>query len=232
MKTISIKTINEVKLKKMKNVFRPMRLFALMLVASSSFCFTACSDDDDTKDPNEINSSVMFGDYKGKMTSCNITTQEKEEAEPGMDVSATIENNTVRFDKFPIKDIVLSIVKDEDLANQIVEAVGDVNYDMEYVPILTAAKDSIMMKLNPESLKLTVTMPAENEDEDAQSLVVEVQVVASEKKAGYAVKDGNLKFNIDAIKVMLGEGEDQQEFTDFVPTSFHFDMNQYRASQY
>ena len=71
----------------MKNVFRPMRLFALMLVASSSFCFTACSDDDDTKDPNEINSSVMFGDYKGKMTSCNITTQEKEEAEPGMDVS-------------------------------------------------------------------------------------------------------------------------------------------------
>lgn len=218
----------------MRKVFRPMQLFALMLVAGCSFCFTACSDDDDVKDPNEIDTSVMFGDYKGKMTSLNIAAHEGDdengEAEPGIDVSATIENNTVRFEKFPIKDIVLSIVNDEDLANQIVEAVGDVNYNIEYVPALTAANDSIMMNLNPEPLKLTVTMPAENEGEEAQSLVVEVEVVAGEKKAGYAVENGNLKFNIDATKVMLGEGEDRQEFTGFVPTSFHFDMNQYRVS--
>lgn len=218
----------------MRKVFRHMQLFALMLVAGSSFCFTACSDDDDIKDPNEIDTSVMFGDYKGKMTSWNIAAHEWDgengESEPGIDVSATIENNTVRFEKFPIKDIVLSIVKDEDLANQIVEAVGDVNYDIEYVPAFTAAKDSIMMNLNPEPLKLTVTMPAENEGGEVQSLVVEVQVAAGEKKAGYAVDNGNLKFNIDAIKVMLGEGEGRQEFTGFVPTSFHFDMNQNRIS--
>lgn len=219
---------------KMRKVFRPMQLFALMLLAGCSLCFTACSDDDDVKDPNEIDTSVMFGDYKGKMTSLNIAAHEGDdengEAEPGIDVSATIENNTVRFEKFPIKDIVLSIVNDEDLANQIVEAVGDVNYNIEYVPALTAANDSIMMNLNPGPLKLTVTMPAENEGEEAQSLVVEVEVVAGEKKAGYAVENGNLKFNIDATKVMLGEGEDRQEFTGFVPTSFHFDMNQSRVS--
>lgn len=218
----------------MRKVFKPMQLFALMLVAGCSFCFTACSDDDDIKDPNKIKTSVMFGDYKGKMTSWNIAAHEGEgendESEPGIDVSATIVNNTVHFEKFPIKDIVLSIVKDENLANQIVEAVGDVNYDVEYVPALTAAKDSIMMNLNPKPLKLTVTMPAENEGEEAQSLVVEVQVAAGEKKAGYAIENGNLKFYIDATKVMLGEGEDRQEFTGFVPTSFHFDMNQNRIS--
>ena len=211
-----------------------MQLFALMLVAGCSFCLTACSDDDDVKNPNEIDTSVMFGDYTGKMISLNITAHEGEdengETESGIDVSATIENDTVRFEKFPIKDIVLSIVNDEDLANQIVEAVGDVNYSIGYEPALTAANDSIMMNLNPEPLKLTVTMPAENEGEEAQSLVVEVKVVAGEKKAGYAVENGNLKFNIDATKVMLGEGEEQQEFTGFVPTSFHFDMNQYRVS--
>lgn len=213
-----------------------MQLFALMLVAGCSLCFTACSDDDDVKDPNEIDTSVMYGDYKGKMISCNIAAHEGNgengEAEPGVDVSATIENNTMRFEKFPIKDIVLSIIKDEDLANKIVEAVGDVNYNVEYVPTLTAAKDSIMITLNPEPLMLTVTMPAENEGEEAQSLVVEVQVEAGEKNAGYAVEDGNLKFNIDVTKVMLGEGEDQQEFTGFVPTSLHFDMNQHRVSHY
>lgn len=211
-----------------------MQLFALMLVAGCSFCFTACSDDDDIKTPNEINTSVMFGDYKGKMTFWNIAAHEGEDgnevSEPGMDVSATIENNTVRFENFPIKDIVLSIVKDEDLANQIVESVGDVNYDVAYVPALTAAKDSIMMNMNPEPLKLTMTMPAENEGGEAQSLVVEVQVVAGEKKAGYAIENGNLKFYIDVTKVILGEGEDRQEFTGFVPTSLHFDMNQNRIS--
>lgn len=230
---MSANIINDSELKKMRNILRPMQIFALMLVAGCSFCFTACSDDDDIKDPNEINTSVMFGDYKGKMTSWNIAAHEgedgNEESESGMDVSATIENNIVRFEKFPIKDIVLSIVKDEDLTNRIVQAVGDVNYEVEYVPVLTAAKDSIMMNLNPEPLKLTLTMPAENEGEEAQSLAVEVQVVAGEKKAGYAVENGNLKFYIDVTKVMLGEGEEQQEFTDFVPTSFHFDMNQYRV---
>lgn len=219
----------------MKKVFRPIQLFALMLVAGSSFCFTACSDGDDIKNPTEITTSVMFGEYKGKVTSWNIAAHEEdgetEETAPGVDVSAKIANNTVCFEKFPINDIVLSIVKDENLANQIVEAVGDVNYDLEYVPTLTAAKDSIMMVLNPEPLKLTVAMPTENEDEEAQSLVIEVQVVAGEKQAAYAVKNGNLKFYIDVTKVMLGEGENQQEFTDFVPTSFHFDMNQYRVSQ-
>lgn len=228
------KMINNFKLKKMKKFFKPMQLFALMLVAGCSFCFTSCSDDDDTKDPNEINTSVMFGDYNGKMTSYNIAAHEADDenegTEPGTDVLATIENNTVRFEKFPIKDIVLSIVKDENLADQIVEAVGDVNYDMEYIPTLTAEKDSIMMKLNPKPLKLTVQMPAENEGEEAQSLVVEVQIAAGEKEAGYAVETGNLKFYIDATKVMLGEGENQQEFTGFVPTSFHFDMNQCRVS--
>lgn len=218
----------------MKKIFKPIQLFALALVTGCSFCFTACSDDDDTKDQNEIDTSVMFGDYKGKMTSWNITAHEVKdengETEPGIDVSATIENNKVRFEKFPVKDIVLSIVQDENLTNQIVEAIGDVNYDINYVPTLTAAKDSVMINLNPEPLKLTVTMPAENEGEETQSLAVEVQVVAGEKKAGYAVKNGNLKFYIDVTKVMLGEGEDQQEFTGFVPTSFHFDMNQNRVS--
>ena len=218
----------------MRNGFRPMQLVALLLIAGCSFCFTSCSDDDNIKDPSEINTSVMFGDYNGKMTSHNITDHERDdengESEPGMDVSATIENNTVRFEKFPIKGIVLSIVKNDDLANRIVEAVGDVNYNMEYEPSLTAAKDRIIMKLNPEPLKLTVTMPAGNEGEESQSLVIEVQVVAGETDGVYAVENGNLKFNIDATKVMLGEGENQQEFTGFIPTSFHFDMNQCRVS--
>lgn len=212
-----------------------MQWFAFVLAAGCSFCFAACSDDDDVKGPDVIDTSVMFGEYKGKMTSCSVTAHEEEggngEAEPGVDVSATVAQNTVRFESLPIRDIVLSVVGDEDLADRIVEAVGEVDYEVAYVPALTAAKDSVMMVLDPEPLKLTVTMPAEDEGGEAQPLVVEVQMAAGKGKAGYAVGTGNLKFGIDAAKVMLGEGEDRQEFAGFVPTSFHFDMDRNGASR-
>lgn len=213
----------------MRKNFRPVQLLAFMLVLGSSFCFTACSDDDDVKNRTEITTSTMNGDYKGKMTSWNINNMEGEdngeEVVPGMDISATVENNTIHLEKFPIKDIVLSIVKDETLANNIVEAVGDINYDIKYEPALTTDKDSIMLKLNPEPLKLNVTIPATNEGEEAQTLAIEVKVEAGEK-AGYAVEDGNMKFHIGATKVMIGEGEQQMELPGFVPTTFYFDMNQ------
>lgn len=56
------------------------------------------------------------------------TADEGEDTPEGVDVSAKVDNDTVYLEKFPIKDIVLSIVQDETLADQIVEAVGDVNY--------------------------------------------------------------------------------------------------------
>lgn len=86
-----------------------------------------------------------------------------------------------------------------------------------------------MIKLDPKPLKLTVNIPAAKDGEDAAATVVEVQVTAGEN-AGFAVEDGNLKFHIAATKVLLGEGEQQQELPNFVPTTFHFDMNQNRIS--
>ena len=134
-----------------------MRVFVSMLVLSSSFCFTACSNDDENTPqlPDEVTTGTMFGNYTGKMLISSLSPTEKEnneEAPVGVDISATVNNDTVYFEKFPIKDIVLSIVKDETLTDKIVEAVGDVNYKVGYKPTLTAAKDSIKFVLNPESL--------------------------------------------------------------------------------
>lgn len=53
----------------MKKVFKPMRVFVSMLVLSSSFCFTACSNDDENTPqlPDEVTTGTMFGNYTGKM---------------------------------------------------------------------------------------------------------------------------------------------------------------------
>lgn len=219
----------------MRKFITPMKMFVLMFVVGCSFSFTACSDDEDTTPPNEVTTEIMFGNYTGKMTSCNIAPQEgegnEEDTPTGTDISATVKNDTVHLEKFPIKDIVLSIVKDETLADKIVEAVGDVNYKVGYEPTLTTAKDSIKLKLNPEPLKLSITIPTATEGEEAQPLLIEVKVEPGEE-AGYAVESANMKFYFAATKVLLGEGEDQQELPGFTPTTFHFDMNQHKAVQH
>ena len=163
-----------------------MRFFVSMLLCGSLFCLTACSDDDETPTPpDEITTETMFGNYSGKMSSWNIVPNEGEDngedAPAGIDISATVKNDTIHLEKFPIKDIVLSIVKDETLADKIVEAVGDVNYKVGYEPTLTTAKDSIELKLNPEPLKLSVTIPTATEGEEAQPLLIEVKVEPGEE---------------------------------------------------
>ena len=118
----------------------------------------------------------------------------------------------------------MSIVKDEDTANKIVEAVGKVNYKIGYEPKLTSAKDSIICNLEPESLKLSVTIPSSTE-ENPQALQIEVKVEAN-NNAMYAVEEGNLKFDIHATEVLLGEGEGQVPLDNFEPISMRIDMNQ------
>ena len=68
-----------------------MRVFVSMLVLSSSFCFTACSNDDENTPqlPDEVTTGTMFGNYTGKMLISSLSPTEKEnneEAPVGVDI--------------------------------------------------------------------------------------------------------------------------------------------------
>lgn len=214
----------------MKRVFKPVKWIFPMLMFGCAFAFTACSDDDENTPvvPDEVTTEAMYGDYTGKMLTlaASSTVDEGEDTPEGVDVSAKVDNDTVYLEKFPIKDIVLSIVQDETLADQIVEAVGDVNYKIGYEPTLSEAKDSISFVMEPEPLKLSLSMPSATGD--AQTMVVEVKVEAVDG-AGYAVESGNMKFDLSATEVLLGEGDSQISFPGFSATTFKFDMNQQKA---
>lgn len=217
----------------MRKVFRPASLFISMLVLGGSFVFTACSDDDD-KLPKKVTTESMWGGYTGKMTALNISPAEEgndgEETPAGTDISAKVANDTIYFEQFPIKDIVLSIVGDETVADNIVEAVGDVNYKIGYKPTLTQNQDSVQFVMDPKPLQLAISIPASQEGEEAQALQIEVKVEAGEG-AGYDVESANMKFHFGATEVLLGEGDDQQALPEFQPTTFHFDMNQTSAAK-
>lgn len=217
---------------KMKKIIRPIQFFAAMLLLGCNFTMVSCDNDDENAPviPDEVTTDVMYGDYAGKMTVFSVNPNENEDNGEGennttsVDISASVKNDTVYFEDYPIKDIVLSIVKDEDTANKIVEAVGKVNYKIGYEPKLTSAKDSIICNLEPESLKLSVTIPSSTE-ENPQALQIEVKVEAN-NNAMYAVEEGNLKFDIHATEVLLGEGEGQVPLDNFEPISMRIDMNQ------
>lgn len=220
----------------MKKIIRPIQFFAAILLLGCSFTMVSCDNDDENAPviPDEVTTDVMYGDYEGKMIVSSVNPNENGDSSEegndttGVDISASVKNDTIYFEDYPIKDIVLSIVKDEDTANKIVEAVGKVNYKIGYEPKLTSAKDSITCNLEPEPLKLSVTIPSSTEEEP-QALQIEVKVEAN-NNAMYSVEKGNLKFDIHATEVLLGEGEEQILLDNFEPISMGIEMNQKKVT--
>lgn len=217
---------------KMKKIIRPIQFFAAMLLLGCSFTMVSCDNDDENAPviPEEVTTDVIYGDYAGKMTVFSVNPNENEDSgeedndTTGVDISASVKNDTVYFEDYPIKDIVLSIVKDEDTANKIVEAVGKVNYKIGYEPKFTSTKDSIICDLEPESLKLSVTIPSSTEEEP-QALQIEVKIETN-NNAMYAIENGNMKFDIFATEVLLGEGEEQIPLEGFKPIGMNINMTQ------
>lgn len=215
----------------MKKTIKPVRFFMSLLMLGCALGFTACSDDDENNPqvPEAVTAEDVYGDYTGKMTANAIATQEEGgETSEGTEVKAVVADDTICISSFPIRDIVLSVVGDETLADQIVEAVGDVEYKIGYEPAVSAAQDSISLALAPESLKLSVALPSESEEE-ATPIAIEVKV-ETDANGSYAVENGKLTFRFAATEVLLGEGEGQTPLPNFAATTFDFDMDQSRVA--
>ena len=204
----------------MKNKTRLNKLFASALVMGCTLSFASCDNDDTAAPPTIVSTQSMYGDYTGVMTSLTIVPYEEESTDTpeGTAITATVDNDTIYLTDFPIKDIVLSIVGDETTADQIVEAVGQVDYKIGYTPTLSAAKDSILFTLDPKPLKLSVNIPGTEEGESLPT-AIEVKVQAAEG-ANYEGKTTALKFGFQASEVLIGE--DQTPLEGFTPTTFDF----------
>lgn len=217
----------------MKKTINTVRFFASLLMLGCAFGFTACSDDDENTPQvpdTTLTTDAVYGEYTGTMTAYAFTTQAEgeEETPTGVEVEATVADDTICVNSFPIRDIVLSVVGDSALADQIVEAVGNVDYKLGYKPTLSAEQDSISLALAPQPLKLSVALPSDSEEE-AAPLVIEVKV-ETDADGSYAVESGDLKFRFAATEVLIGEGEEQTALPNFTATTFDFDMDQSKVS--
>ena len=154
----------------------------------------------------------------------------EDSGQTGTDVTATVDNDTVYFDNFPIRDLVMAVTDNDTLADKIVEAVGEVSYKVGYEPAVTEAGDSIVMKLDPQPLVLSVSLPSADGGEELQTVTVEVKMESGENGT-YAVKDGHMTLRINATEMLLDEGDGQNPVSDFRPTSMHFDLEQQKSGR-
>ena len=200
----------------MKKEMKFNRIFVSLMLAGCTLGFVACSDDDDPKTPTEPKVEDVYGDYTGTMqtTVLEKSVREGEEGgEPvGIDVNAVVKNDTVYFDEFPVRDLIVSIVGEEQ-ADVIVEAIGKVSYKVGYEATMTAAKDSVYMEFDPKPLEISVPLSEDN------VLSVTVEVAAGEK-GSYEFETKNLNMGIRAGEVKVND----EPFPAVPVTAFAFEM--------
>jgi hypothetical protein len=186
-------------------------LFVSLVILGCSSGFTACKDKDDpVKQPVLTD---VYGEYTGKMTTAvTPATYDTGVSTEGDDISATVNNDTVTFAKFPVENIIKAILPEEG-AGAIIGLLGDVKYAIGYKAEFNAAKDGISMTFDPKPLKLTIPMP----DETFQNVTVSV---SADEKGSYAIDKENMKFTIKVTDVTV------DDVAYPVPAmQFNFDMN-------
>ena len=166
------------------------------------------------------------GTYSGKMQTTSIAPLEnaENEAEDGVTVNAELKDNHILISKFPVEDLIKSIIEDPDAAEAIIKAVGDVEYKIPYQAAFNDNKDNILLQMSPEPLVLEIAMELQpirktEGEEETPKLTVKVTIKADEK-GSYAYEGQKLKFAIQATEVTVNE----ERFDKFPATTFTFDM--------
>ena len=171
----------------MKKVYCFNRFVLFVMVLSLATTFTSCSNDDDEDIPVYSLKDVE-GNYLGKMTTESapvIPTENAGESEEpvGIEVNAEVKDNEIAINKFPVDDLIKSIIEDPDQAEIIIKAIGDINYKIPYTATFNENKDNILLQLQPEPLEIKFdpsTQLTANEKE-ATEITVIVTVQADEK---------------------------------------------------
>ena len=104
----------------MKKVYCFNRFVLFVMVLSLATTFTSCSNDDDEDIPVYSLKDVE-GNYLGKMTTESapvIPTENAGESEEpvGIEINAEVKDNEIAINKFPVDDLIKSIIEDPDQA--------------------------------------------------------------------------------------------------------------------
>lgn len=199
----------------MKTILNLKKSIFFVAALTTVLSFTSCSDDDDPKTPAVTD---VYGAYKGKMSidAALQTLSTGDENTTGVDVAATVNNDTIYFENFPVETIIVAI-EGEDNAAEIIESMDKVSFKVGYKGALNQAQDSIGLVLDPKPMEFTYKV-TEEEVEVEKNVKVTISVPENEKSA---YSDKILKFNLKASEIMLND----ELIDSYSPLYYNFYLN-------
>lgn len=175
--------------------------FVALTLLAGTLAFTSCKKEEKTPTPpKQPELTEVCGEYAGHMTI--VAVNPLSDAPVGDPFNAAIKDDSLRFAKFPVDNLIKSIVGEEG-AEAIIAALGDVAYNVGYKPTFNEAKDSILLTFAPKPLELVIPdMLGEGLD-----AVIKVEIATpdnggysiAEKKASYALVAKSVEMNGTAI---------------------------------
>ncbi|MCT2408608.1 DUF4840 domain-containing protein [Chryseobacterium antibioticum] len=165
-----------------------LKVITTVLILSIIFSLFSCMNEDRIEVP-PVKLEDVNGNYKGRL----ITMQGEFRAEKIVDFK--IKKDTLAFPEFPIKEIVMAVVKDPVKTQNALTAMGKVKYNLKYTSVLNADKNWVELTFVPKELELQIPVDGVN-----KKIVV---TLVAKQKGYFAGLDHTLRFALAAEKITV-----------------------------
>ncbi|MCD7795800.1 MAG: DUF4840 domain-containing protein, partial [Alistipes sp.] len=164
------------------------------LFAGACCGMVACDDDDNgggqTPPPTDPDITAVIGEYAGTMSVVEAVAPvaDAEGEEPaGTALDAKVTGDAIEFTDFPIRDLIVKVLGSEEGIDEIIAAVGQVDYKVPYTALMSEDKATVKLTLTPEALKLTLSDGSEGGEpataEEPAGIEIEVTITADAEGA-------------------------------------------------
>lgn len=197
----------------MKRTFLKNWMAAALLVGACCG-MVACDDDDDkggtTPPPSDPDITVVCGEYAGTMSVVEAAPlgEDGDEGAAGTAIEAKVTGEAIEFTDFPVRDLIVKVLGTEEGVDEILAAIGQVDYNVPYTAQMSEDKASVAMTLKPEVLKLT--LPGSGEEDPGTEIEVTVEATAGT----YTLESKTLGFGLSVAGVKVA-GADLPDFESF-----------------
>lgn len=164
------------------------RFFMTVLMVLAGLTLFSCNDNDGPDIP-PVKMEELPGNYKGKLIIVQGTTKREGIKE------FKVKKDTISFAEFPIGEIVKTVVKDPEKAENAMKSLGKVKYDIKYAAVINTANNVIELTLAPKTMELQIPVDGVN-----KKTVVEF---VSKQKGYYVGMDRTLRYALTADKITV-----------------------------
>jgi hypothetical protein len=159
-----------------------------VLMVLAGLTLFSCNDNDGPDIP-PVKMEELPGNYKGKLIIVQGTTKREGIKE------FKVKKDTISFAEFPIGEIVKTVVKDPEKAENAIKSLGKVKYDIKYAAVINTANNVIELTLAPKTMELQIPVDGVN-----KKTVVEF---VSKQKGYYVGMDRTIRYALTADKITV-----------------------------